>query len=48
MSRFNEDCICMDCDQKEQERADYQKAAEAEREAVQRGDLNFPGIGLGE
>lgn len=48
MSRFNSDCLCAECDQKEQQRADYQQAADAEREAAKRGDLNFPGIGLDE
>ena len=46
MSRYNDDCICMECDKKEHEREDYPKASEAEREAVKRGDLNFPGIGM--
>ena len=46
MSRFNTDCICKECERKEQLCGDYQQAADAEREAVNRGDLNFPGIGL--
>lgn len=46
MSRFNEDCLCMECDRKEQQLPDYQQAADAEREAVKRGDMNFSGIGM--
>lgn len=46
MSRFDHACICMECDRKEQERPDYQQAADAEREAVKNGVKNFPGIGM--
>jgi hypothetical protein len=44
MSMFNEDCICMDCKEKERQDPEYKKAVEAEHEAVKRGDYNFPGI----
>lgn len=30
MSMFNEDCICMDCKEKERQRADYNQAVEAD------------------
>lgn len=46
MSRFNTDCICMECAHKERERSDYRKAADAEQEAVKNGVKNFSGIGL--
>lgn len=45
MSRFNEDCLCMNCISKEKQHPDYKKAAQAELEAVRRGNYNFPGIG---
>ncbi len=45
MSRFDTSCICFDCDKKERQHPDYQKAVEAEEDAVKRGDRNFPGIG---
>nr|DAL96940.1 MAG TPA: hypothetical protein [Caudoviricetes sp.] len=44
MSMFNEDCICLDCKEKERQDKDYEKAVEAEHEAVKRGNYNFPGI----
>jgi len=44
MSMLNTQTICMICKHKETERADCAKAAEAEREALKRGDRNFPGI----
>ena len=47
MSMFNEDVICMACKEKEQKRADYRKAVEADNAAIRRGDFNFKGIGLG-
>ena len=45
MSMFNTDCICMDCARAEKQHPDYRKAAEAEREALLKGDRNFKGIG---
>lgn len=45
MSKFNTDCLCMNCIRKEKQHPDYQKAAMAELEAVRRGNYNFPGIG---
>ena len=46
MSMYNEDVICMACKEKEQTRADYRKAVEADNAAIRRGDFNFKGIGL--
>ena len=45
MSKFNEDCICMECSAKERELPEYHEADQAEIEAIKRGDWNFPGIG---
>lgn len=45
MSMFNEDVICMACLDREQKHPLYAEARRVELEAVQRGDLNFPGIG---
>lgn len=45
MSMFNMDTVCMDCKEKETQHPDYEKAVEAERQACQRGDMNYPGIG---
>lgn len=46
MSMFNTQTICMSCAKAERERADYDRAREAERAAVAAGDHNFKGIGL--
>jgi len=46
MSRFNTDMICLKCEKKEQEHPDYPAARAAEEEAVKRGNMNFPGVGL--
>lgn len=46
MSKFNTDCICMDCKRKETKMAEYKSACEAENAAVKRGETNFQGIGL--
>jgi hypothetical protein len=42
---FNTDLICLDCKQKEKEHPKYPEALTAEKEAVERGDYYFPGIG---
>ena len=44
MSRFNTDVLCPVCIEEERNHPDYGKAAEAELEAVRRGDRDFPGI----
>lgn len=46
MSMFNEQCICMNCKEKERQRADYNKAVEADHEQIKQGNYNFKGIGL--
>lgn len=46
MSMYNKDCICMECKKEEKERDDYDKAREAELNAVREGNYNFEGIGL--
>lgn len=46
MSYFNLETICLDCDRTERTHPLFEKARRAEEEAVRRGDLNFPGIGL--
>ena len=48
MSKFNEDCLCMDCIEKERQRDDYKAASDAEIEAVRNGNFNFKGVGLNE
>lgn len=45
MSMFNEDCICMECKEKERQRADYGKAVEADHTEIKKGNYNFKGIG---
>ena len=45
MSKFNTDCICLDCKDKETALPEYKKAAEAEREQLLAGNRNFAGIG---
>jgi len=44
MSMFNRDSICLDCKEKEIKDKDYKLAQKAEREAILKGDFNFPGI----
>lgn len=44
MSRFNEDVLCMDCADAEKKDPEYQKAVEAELQAMRGGDYNFKGI----
>ncbi|HUC91970.1 MAG TPA: hypothetical protein VMS09_08070 [Paenibacillus sp.] len=46
MSMFNRDTICLDCKKKEETHPAYEQARKAEQDAVRRGDMNFPGIGL--
>lgn len=45
MSMFNEDCICLECKDKETQDKDYKKARDAEAEEVRKGNYNFKGIG---
>ena len=46
MSMFNTEEICMPCKGRECDHPMYEEARRVELEAVQRGDYNFPGIGL--
>ena len=42
-SMFNEQTICMTCKEKEQQRADYRKAVEADHAEIRKGNYNFQG-----
>lgn len=44
MSRFNTECICMDCAEKEKKDKDYEKAVKAEYEEIKKGNYNYKGI----
>lgn len=44
MSMYNEQCICMECKKKEEERADYKEAQRVELEQVRQGNYNYRGI----
>ena len=46
VSRFNTDALCMECLDDEKQAPGYKAAQDAEFAAVQRGDYNFPGVGL--
>lgn len=46
MSRFNEDEICLLCQDDETQAPGYKAAYDAELAAVKAGDRNFPGVGL--
>lgn len=46
MSRFNEDEICLLCQDDETQAPGYQAAYDAELASVKKGDRNFPGVGL--
>lgn len=45
MSMFNNDMICTDCKEKEKKHHDYEKAEQADIEAIKIGNYNFKGIG---
>ncbi len=45
MSYFNTDLICIPCASNERLHPDYEKAREAELNAVRSGNYNFAGIG---
>lgn len=44
MSMFNEDCICLDCKDKETQDKDYKEARDKETEEVRKGNYNYKGI----
>ena len=46
MSMYNDELICLDCNDAEMKRPDYKQACEAELEALKSGDYNFKGSGL--
>ena len=46
LSMYNEQTICMTCKEKEQQRADYRKAVEADHAEIRKGNYNVQGIGL--
>ena len=48
MSKFNTDCICMNCKEKERTRPDYKQACDAEISEIRKGNYNFAGIGYKE
>ncbi len=45
MSMFNEDCICMECKDKETRDKDYEKSRDRELKEVKKGNYNYKGIG---
>ncbi len=44
MSRFNTECICLACEEKERARSDYDEAVKAEHEEIKKGNYNYKGI----
>lgn len=44
MSKFNTDCICMDCAEKEKLDKGYAAAVQADIEEIKKGNFNFKGI----
>ncbi len=44
MSMYNEDCICMECKDKEKKRQDYNDAVKADIEEIKKGNYNYKGI----
>ena len=45
MSMFNEDCICLECKNKERDLEEYRSAQEKEVEQIRKGNLNYKGVG---
>lgn len=46
MSMFNTQMICHNCETREMNHKDYEKARQADREQVLKGNYNFEGIGM--
>jgi recombinational DNA repair protein (RecF pathway) len=44
-SWFNQEMICLECNEKERAHPAFETAKQAEREAVLQGNYNFVGIG---
>jgi hypothetical protein len=42
---FSTENICLNCSQKERNHPSYQKAVDADNEAIKNGNFNFKGIG---
>ena len=47
-SMFNTDMICMECKKNETQHPRYDEAVRKDWEEVQKGNLNFEGIGWGQ
>ncbi len=45
MSRFNTEMICLACEAREKVHPAHAATAQAELDAVRRGEMNFPGVG---
>lgn len=45
MSMFNADVICTECKAKERAHPMYEKARQADYDAIKKGNYNFKGIG---
>ena len=48
MSFFNEDILCVECNEIEKKHPNYEKAKKVEHEEVLKGNYNYEGIGLPE
>ena len=44
MSRFNTDCLCLECADKERSDPEYEKAVQTELEEIKKGNYNYKGI----
>lgn len=44
MSMYNEECLCLDCKEKETKQSDYNEAVEADHEEIRKGNYNYKGI----
>jgi hypothetical protein len=44
MSMFNNQCICMNCKEKETKDPEYNKAVKADHDEIRKGNYNFKGI----
>lgn len=46
MSKFNTQCICLSCSEKESDMEEYRTAVEADEAEIRRGNFNFKGMGF--
>jgi len=44
MSRFNENCICIDCSDKEKQDPEYHRAVDADIAEIRKGNYNYKGL----